>query len=241
MSERLWDETPERVLGPRYDPPMADLLDIIRDDQACTDLARYFVENTSKPYSGRRFEALAGGGDRPETRNLVAADDLVAVQMLSVHVPAEAAIDLLDGALGRDIAKYLQEIPGDVELGTPAAADLVADKSAANAVWALLKKQKGISFVIAGKLLARKRPKLIPVYDRVIRCLFGEPAQVWEVLHGRLAADGEELRQELIALRDRTGVPASISALRVLDVVLWMRHRSSHQRTACAYAGTVAL
>jgi hypothetical protein len=78
----------------------------------------------------------------------------------------------------------------------------------------------------AGKLMARKRPHLIPAYDQVIACLLGNPNHVWQRLHHRLAVDGGTLRDELAALRTRTKIPATVSLLRVLDVVLWTSHHN---------------
>ncbi|WP_431728470.1 DUF6308 family protein [Verrucosispora sp. TAA-831] len=220
----------------------ADVLDLIRAKAAIDNLRTYFDETLPRPYSGRRFEALAGGVDRPTTRNKITADDLVAVRMLSVTVPAEAAIGLLEGELGEQISGLLAQIPTDIELGTDRAKDLVADGQAADQAWHLLDDQTGIDYVIAGKIMARKRPHLIPVYDQVIGCLYGKPDKVWLRLHQRLAADRGELRDELALLRARTGIPTTISLLRVLDVVLWMHHQQPHLRTgSCPSFGSVAL
>jgi hypothetical protein len=59
-----------------------------------TDPGRYSAEDRTPGFTGRRFESLGGGGDHAVTRDLITAEDLVAVQMLSVHVPADVAIDL---------------------------------------------------------------------------------------------------------------------------------------------------
>ncbi|MGW3619140.1 DUF6308 family protein [Micromonospora arida] len=220
----------------------ADLLDLVRADSAFDNLRAYFDETLPRPYSGRRFEALAGGGDRPTTRDVITADDLVAVRMLSVTVPAEASVGLLEGELGEQINGLLAQIPTDVELGTARAMCLVADGQAADRAWCLLDEQIGIDYVIAGKVMARKRPHLIPVYDQVVRCLYGEPEKVWLRLHRRLAADRGVLREELALLRARTGIPFAVSLLRVLDVVLWMHHRRPHLRTgSCPGFGSVGL
>ncbi|WP_330440480.1 DUF6308 family protein [Micromonospora sp. NBC_00821] len=220
----------------------ADLLDLIRAESAFDNLRAYFDETLPRPYSGRRFEALAGGGDRPNTRDMVTADDLVAVRMLSVTVPAEASIGLLEGELGEQISGLLAQIPTDVELGTAGAMCLVADGRAADGAWRLLDEQIGIDYVIAGKVMARKRPHLIPVYDQVVRCLYGKPEKVWLRLHRRLTADRGVLREELALLRARTGIPSAASLLRVLDVVLWMHHHQPHLRSgSCPGFGSVTL
>jgi hypothetical protein len=89
--------------------------------------------------------------------------------------------------------------------------------------------------------MARKRPRLIPVYDRVLSCLFGAPEHVWLRLHRRLSANDGELRAALADLRTGAEIPAAVSLLRVLDVVLWMGHRESHQPNSCPGFDSVAL
>ncbi|MFG2045648.1 DUF6308 family protein [Dactylosporangium sp. NPDC048998] len=219
----------------------ADLLDIVRDAGAEHALRRYFAEDAAERFSGRRFEMWRGGDDRADTRNVITDDDLVAIQMLNVKVPAEVAIHLLDGTLGRKISGLLAGIDATTELGTAAAADLLNAGAPAYRAWQLLKQQHGIDYVIASKLLARKRPALIPVYDGVIRCRFGAPAQVWRKLHGQLAADDERLRREAANLRTRANIPAAVSVLRVPDVVLWMRHHVQHTKRGCPGRGAVPL
>ncbi|MGI5238902.1 DUF6308 family protein [Dactylosporangium sp. CA-139066] len=211
------------------------------NDGAAKSLRAYFDEGSPHRYSGRRFEALANGGDRPGVHNVITADDLVAVQMLSVSVPAEVAVDLLEGQLGRQMTDRLARIPLSVELGTSGAMELVADGNDADQAWHCLKSRPDVGYVIAGKLLARKRPHLIPVYDQVIACLFGEPDRVWLRLHDRLAADGGQLREELAVLRTRANVHTNVSLLRILDVVLWMAHHDTHRTASCSGFGTFPL
>ncbi|MEU7428240.1 DUF6308 family protein [Streptomyces sp. NPDC040750] len=203
----------------------------ISSDQAVIDLRRYFGVGQppgSASFTGRRFEQLAGGGDRPTAANVVTADDLIAVQTLSVTVPAEAALEILEGVVGIRLSELLHEIPNDVEMVEVAPADL-ATGSPADDAWRLLTNQPGIGWVTAGKILARKRPRLLPVYDQVVRCILGRPKSFWLELHAALRADDRALHNELVALRRSAQVPETVSALRVCDVVLWMRHHPQHQ------------
>jgi hypothetical protein len=73
----------------------------------------------------------------------------------------------------------------------------------------------------------------VPVYDNVVRCAFGRPAKPWKWLHDRFAEDGGELTERLAAVRVAAGVSPAVSPLRVLDVLVWMRHRPVHLRGAC--------
>ena len=217
-------------------PPADTLLKILTEPRAANDLGRYFalsLAGSSPRFTGGRFERLAGGGDRPSVRNRVAAEDLLAVTMLSVHVPAAIALELLEGSLGEDVAAHLAQIPTDVDLGSDRAHDLVAPRAPAELMWELLKDCDGVGWVTAGKLLARKRPRLIPVYDHVVRCVYGRPRHFWLWLHGLLADEDIGLRASLQDLRMRAGVPEDISDLRILDVAVWMRHRADHVASRC--------
>jgi hypothetical protein len=217
------------------------LLQIVRDPAAERDLRGYFGEGGARTYTGRRFEGLGGGGDRAETRDRITADDLVAIQMLSVRAPAEVAIGLLEGGLGVEISALLRQIPADAEMGLDGVLPLIVDGGPAETAWRILTKQDGVEWVIAGKLMARKRPALLPVYDGVVSCQLGEPKGFWVGLHESLRAGDGVLRRELDALRERAEIPATVSHLRVLDVVLWMRHEGAHVKRGCEGFGTVSL
>jgi hypothetical protein len=72
----------------------------------------------------------------------------------------------------------------------------------------------------ASKLLARKRPRLRPIYDTVVARVIGSQ-QIWEPLRTLLCAQ-PELHERLHGLRQQAGLPEAVSPLRVFDVVAWM-------------------
>jgi len=76
--------------------------------------------------------------------------------------------------------------------------------------------------VIADKLLARKRPRLIPVYDRVVKTVTGGDRNYWVPLCRALQADDTALHRRLLRLREEAGLPAAVPGLRVSDVIAWM-------------------
>jgi hypothetical protein len=219
------------------------LIDIVRRE-GVDHLKAYFAPGA---YTGQWFETFAGGGDRTETRDRVTVDDLYAVEALNVQVPFVVGKELVEGQLGREIGTHLRKIPIDVELGALSGDELVADGGHADQTWRLLNNRNektGVGWVIAGKLLARKRPKLIPVYDSIVSCQFGAPKQVWLKLHHALAKDDGELRAALAEVRATVGVDDKVSILRTLDVVLWRRHVKGHHRdkpAACPQRGAVEL
>ncbi|MFJ6011724.1 DUF6308 family protein [Streptomyces sp. NPDC092952] len=217
-------------------PPLVQRLrDLVTSDQAVTDLRRYFgtdPHHDAMLFTGGRFERLAGGGDREEVANEVTSDDLIAVQTLSVRVPAQVALDILEGHLGDRLSELLRFVPFDLDMAEVEAA-VLAEGAPAHTAWHVLCDQPGIGPVTASKLLARKRPRLLPVYDQVVRCVLGRPKSFWLDLHSALRADDQALHHELTALRRAAGLPPAISALRVCDVVLWMHHRTNHRQGNC--------
>lgn len=80
-----------------------------------------------------------------------------------------------------------------------------------------------IGSVAAGKLLARKRPHLLPVYDSRVKKVLNRPRtdnRWWHDLRDRLIND-QNLVRELESVRDRAGA-GHMSLLRVFDVMCWM-------------------
>jgi hypothetical protein len=210
-----------------------ELRELVSDQRAIADLRAYFGLDGQQPFTGSHFETLSGGGDRPEVANRITADDLIAVQMLSVQVPPLVAVDLLKGSLGGRLTDLLHRVPVGLEIGQPGAAAALADDAPAAQAWKQLKGRNGVGWVTAGKLLARKRPRLLPVYDDVVRCAVGAPEHIWLWLHDQFATDEQSLPKQLSEVRARAAVTSHVAPLRVLDVILWMRHHSKHRAAAC--------
>jgi len=212
------------------------LTGMLASESSVGDLRAYFAEpdqhGRSVTFSGRNFERLGGGGDDPSVANRFTASDLIAVEMLSVNVPAETSFQVLEGTLGNELAALLTAIPTDISMSDPRAAELLADDSAASRVWTMLREQPGVGWVIAGKLMARKRPHLIPVYDDVVRCAVGNPPSWWSGLHEALQKD-RGLVTSIDWVRGQADVPAGVSDLRVLDVIIWMHHKDAHRAGNC--------
>jgi hypothetical protein len=84
----------------------------------------------------------------------------------------------------------------------------------------------GVGTATASKLLARKRPRLCPVSDKVVIGAVGVPGWTWEALRAFL--QDPAARAEIEELRPPSA--AVVSVLRILDVAIWIRH--SHSRAA---------
>ncbi|WP_336031235.1 DUF6308 family protein [Geodermatophilus sp. FMUSA9-8] len=198
-----------------------DLLPLVDDPRAVEDLRRH----DSPFYPGRRFEWL---GARDPGR--VTADDLVAVGLVGVTLPADVALDLLEGDLGLDVADCLALVPDDVVPSDPLAAVLLEPGSPLSLAGDLLEERAGLR--AAGTLLARKRPLLVPVPDPVVSCALDVPGDGWDWVLGAFGEDGA-LAARVAAVRRAAGL-VTTGDLRALQTIVWMRHHREHLFTRCA-------
>jgi hypothetical protein len=208
-------------------------LNKITDDEALGYLERYFEKNADGQviFTGSQFETFAGGGDGA-TANEITAEDLIAVSTLAVHVPARAATAILT-IHHQQIADLLQELPTSWRLEALSHdefAHFTDRKGPAQRLWDLLRNHAnpwGVGPTTASKIMARKRPHLIPVYDSIIRervDLSGSGDQ-WDVWWHALRANDAELVPRLDRIRAESRQD-HLSILRTLDIILWMDGRS---------------
>lgn len=211
-----------------------EVLDAHHVAEAAELVRRYYepIGDNTTPRTGTRFDGWAGGGDRPDNADRITADDLVAVSFLSVDIKGRAAIGLLDKHAD-EISDLLRQIPVDLDLWD-ADIDRLDDPSKPEyQLWNLIRGHKygkwGIGPTRASKIIARKRPRLIPIYDSVVHPLMGlkDSAGYWAAWQIALT-DGSGLPERLEAIRreanasDTIEALQHISALRVMDIVLWM-------------------
>ena len=192
------------------------------DEQvAVAALRRYFAPLPAGGFTGAYFERLGGGGDRPDVANTFTSDDIVAVSMLSVPVPAAAALQLLE-ARGPELSDLLAKIPTDVAFAE-LTADEVGDVWPVRDAYRELLAVPGIGETTATKLLARKRPHLVPILDAVVTAeLSVVKGRYWVPLHAWLTADSRAQHRRLEELRLAAGLGPEVSVLRVFDVLAWM-------------------
>lgn len=91
-------------------------------------------------------------------------------------------------------------------------------QSPADDLHAELRTLHGVDWVVAGKLLAAKRPKLLPILDNVVNNFLRPPKELfWVTLHDELS---DASRREAIT-NVCQGAPPHVSLLRRIDVALW--------------------
>ncbi|MFH5880247.1 DUF6308 family protein [Arthrobacter sp. NA-172] len=214
---------------------LPDILSEARIDDAAKLVRKYYGKTFKDglPRTGSRFDTWAGGGDKKEVANRITADDIVAVSFLSIDFPPQAAIGLLDSHADK-ATEILECIPANIDLAEVKGEDreaLIGNESAAQKLWELLRgtsaSRWGVGPTTASKIRARKRPRLIPIYDSVVGPLMGlkDSAGQWNTWHEALAGDSP-LPQRLTVIRELSGISEHISNLRTMDVVLWMHGKN---------------
>jgi len=211
------------ALGATYEPGYE------RIKATCAD---YFAS-----FSGSWFDRLA----RHDEPNRITADDLVAVSMLSTPIDPHAGAWMLgDGA--EEVGQLLAQIPPDTRLWE-VDEDVLEDDAPLSQLWHLLqegcwpakKPSNGVGAVTAGKLLAAKRPLLVPIYDDFIETRLQPPrGQFWKAMRNQLLASEDRL---LIAIavgsvHDDGPDHPELSLLRRIDIAVWKtewdaRHRQT--------------
>lgn len=187
-------------------------------DQGITYIQTYF--DSEQPYAGAFFETL---GAEASPDNEYTPSDFYALMCLEVDVPIAAGLSIL-GEKASEINELLSQIPN-----TPLSAlsedefeQHLGTDSPAMQLWRILRSYPKVGPTRASKLMARKRPHLIPIRDSVIIRVAGISPRDndWRLWWEALTEDNE-LEHRAEDLRDAAKHP-DLSTLRALDVMLWM-------------------
>ncbi|GAB33090.1 DUF6308 family protein [Gordonia otitidis] len=152
------------------------------------------------------------------------SDDLVALTLLSVNVPGQAALRILgdrDLDYRASLNELLRQIPTEVEL-VDASDELL---KTAEKRWSQVRQNHNVGRTKTSKLSARKRSHLLPVIDSVVTTAVGHiPGKhnFYRDLRAALNADDRRLHNHLIALRDKASIGSDISAIGVFEILAWM-------------------
>ena len=167
-------------------------------------------------------------------RNRFTTTDLLAVTLLDVALPPPSVRSLLDSDADR-FNGLLAAVPDDVTLWDGSDEDLAH----AEALYWALRELHNVGRTRASKLMARKRPRLIPVVDSVIIEALNLGDDSWVAL--RACLSDPNVRESIEASRPDNAPAESISTLRLLDAAVWMRcSQSRHARNARRKAGITA-
>jgi hypothetical protein len=86
---------------------------------------------------------------------------------------------------------------------------------------AALRDIPGIDTTTATKLIARKRPRLRPIWDKVVAKVTGSHKHQWEPVRVALREQNHALHERLVHLHGAAGLSTTVTPLRVFDVIAW--------------------
>lgn len=206
----------------------------LEGDEAIRALELYF----SGRFSGAWFDAAgretdpATGVPVDPTPTRLTIEDVLSLALLDAGLGPEQITHLLD--LNVDIHHLLARIHGSLTLAdAPDPTDETEGPwVAANEMFKLVRKVPHIGRSRASKLLARKRPHLIPIWDRHLAAGLGmgKTDNDWAVAQQIVRTHGDrlaELRTELETAHPDEGRLWGLSQLRILDIVVWTRHHGA--------------
>jgi len=198
------------------------------DAAALALLERYYDAplDDERGFTGSAFDTWEPSGTRAASADVFTADDLVAVSLLSVRLTGRAAHELL--VRRRDhFSALLAEVGPDRDLVD--VEEEISTARPASRLLSALKSLPGVGTTTATKLLARKRPRLRPVWDTVVAGHLGVRYSYIEPLRQQLRADDGALHRRLVRLGQKAEL-TGVSPLRVFDVVTWLEAKDAGRR-----------
>lgn len=170
-------------------------------------------------------------------RFVISERDLLAMTTLSVEIPARAALWILSKEGQDKTSVILRDIPVNADVWDPAVKEAFADDGIVMDLWRLLgqanrpiaKTGGGLSGTTKrSKIMAAKRPRLIPVLDRVVKGTLPKTENSWTAIQDVLKV--EKNRKALQKALDLKVVPSSVSLLRRIDIVIWTNNEKNFRR-----------
>lgn len=184
-------------------------------------IARYFG-TVGERFTGSQFESLIDV-DNPD---VITERDLIAVNTLSVEIPVRASLWILSPEGKAATRNCLSAVDPAMNIWDPGAEAALGEGGPMRELWDLLgtaewpspRPGNGLGGrTKRSKLLAAKRPGLIPVTDRVVREVLPSVDDYWTAFRRALAT--AEVRDEMAAAT--TGAPEGVTLLRRIDAAIW--------------------
>jgi hypothetical protein len=196
-------------------------------------LEKYFTTD-GKGYTGSQFESLISDSDPYHFTER----DFVALSTLNVDVPARAALWILSLEGQAQTSALLEGIPNDLDIWKPEVENAFVDDGKLMQLWDCLGKANWPVAATGGglggatkrsKLIAAKRPRLVPVLDKVVKNTLPKSDNYWRAFQDVLR--DESCREGLAVATNLDCVPQRVSLLRRIDVVIWMNNHERHRKT----------
>jgi Family of unknown function (DUF6308) len=172
------------------------------------------IEEYLDPTSNHAAYSFDTAGANPPL--LLTSDDLLALNFLGAPIGPMAYRRLME--LQPDIARGLRKLNPDLHLW-----HMVEESQAyrdALALWELLVEVADLDQARVSMVMARKRPKLVPVWDARVSDFYGRRDPSWVGL-GTALRDAD-LRSAVETMRPSGMDTSALSLLRVLDIAIRM-------------------
>ncbi|NCD18860.1 MAG: hypothetical protein EOL89_02585 [Actinobacteria bacterium] len=194
-----------------------------REDRAVRVLRHYYrpLRGTKSGFTGGAWDTFDPAGNRTAMVNTFTAEDIVSAALLSARIHGRPAVELLDRRRA-EFERLLTDLGPDRDFVDEPSVE-PAGFAPAWKLWRALRDLPDIGPTHASKLMARKRPRLIPIYDDVVNeYVLASTGRQWVVLHAALNAEKRALHHRLLQVREMAGLSPAVSPLRVFDVLAWM-------------------
>jgi len=157
----------------------------------------------------------------PDSCNVIEIEDLYAPALLSATIEKRSAMQIVEQR--STITGHLCSIPPDLTLWDADKAKVLESLAHAEDLAKLLDDIHHIGDTKASKLLAAKRPMLLPIWDKQVAYALGASRkmtwiQYWTAWRDDLTPEVVRKSESIAA----TSGQADLSPLRVLDIVIWM-------------------
>jgi len=195
------------------------ILQVVEDKSLPKLIELYFSDDLKSRFAGSLFDSL---GDNPT--DCFTPSDLLSLNLLDIRLQPEAVRRISSG----EFDESLQTVPSNVHIWEM---DLeIYDK--ANGLWKKLKDVHQVDQTTISKLLARKRPHLLPIQDSiVVKALDLKGLNWWMPLSEVMKEQKLQMRlselAEFAKNSNNEEIQYTPSLLRVLDVSIWMLHSNS--------------
>ena len=184
----------------------------------------YFVgAQGNRRYAGADFETLGHSWREDAFVNTITPSDLLALGTLSTPLKKYTAADLLEPSFQAQVSALLAQIPADAQIDDKEAGAWLAEGYPASQLYELVRSISGMGKTRTSKLLARKRPGLLPIRDGNVEVALGASrSERWWEPYRLMATEGSPSPVAVAhRIHELAGLPGYVTPLRVLDAILW--------------------
>lgn len=170
-----------------------------------------------RSYTGRLFDEVACT-TAPKRFELC---DLLALQALNAPFPLRHVRTMRSDT---EFDNLLSQISTDVRINGNGAAQALANDNAADRLYAKLVGLDQVGKATASKLMALKRPALVPIRDTKVEDALGVGRGTiswWQAMRAEWESDVLSNRVTMLRTLLNGVLPATVSDLRLLDVAVW--------------------